>query len=241
MDHAFSNVVTSALHRFHEFATRAQWAAAIASELARDLGQDLAAGKNAAMVVPGGNTPAPILAELARAKIAWSRVHLCLTDERWVPPDHPDSNERSIRANLIEKGAGAKLHSLWARTPRPSDGLAAIEREIARMPRPFSAILIGMGEDGHFASLFPGTAETPPALNPRNPNSCVAIDAPQNGHPRMSLTLAALIDTRRTRLAIAGAAKRSMVEAAINGAAGAVPISALLGQDRTPVDVFWAP
>ena len=229
------------IHAFREISSRAEWARAIARAIAGDIHRGLAADKNVAIVVPGGNTPAPIFAELAKSGVDWSRVCVVASDERWVAPDHPDSNQGSIERNLIGKGAGARIQSLWRNAARPSDALEKIEHALATMPRPFSAVLIGMGEDGHFASLFPGALETPVALAPTNTKSCIAIDRPQNGHPRMSLTLSALIDTARTRLAVTGKAKRDVLNRAAKGINPAFPISAMLAQDKTPVEVFWAP
>jgi 6-phosphogluconolactonase len=109
------------------------------------------------------------------------------------------------------------------------------------MPRPFAAVVSGVGEDGHFASLFPGVAATPGGLDLSRPQSCIAIDAPQAGHPRLSLTLRAMLDCPRVRVIVTGAAKREVLEKATAMKDASLPVSLLLAQEQTPVDVYWAP
>ena len=98
-----------------------------------------------------------------------------------------------------------------------------------------------MGEDGHFASLFPGVTETGTALDPECNRLCVGIDSPQNGHPRMSLTLRALTDATHVYVAITGAEKRAILIAANEAKDTSIPISAMLAQSMTPLEIFWTP
>lgn len=205
-------------------------AAALARDLAQALRDGIAARGMASAALPGGRTPGLVLPHLVGPDrpwpdLPWTAVHLTLTDERRVPVDHPDSNEGMLRRFLTGPAAQVQLHGLSAEA-------AACGARIDRL-RPFDAVFLGFGEDGHIASLFPGS----PALDAAG--TCVAAPAAGIGHARLSLTLPALLDARRLLLLVVGAAKRRIYTAARAGAG--LPLSRILDQDRVPVTVYLAP
>jgi len=182
--------------------------------------------------------------ELLRAEsLDWSRVCIALADERWVDPTDPDSNEKLVRDVLLKgPAAAARFIGLKNGAPTPDLGAVSAWETFARVPRPFDAVVLGMGDDGHTASLFPRSPNLPSAINPSAVAGCVGMWSPVAPHPRLSLNLSALLDSRRIVLLITGAQKWNTFSAAsAEGPVQDMPIRAVLRQHRTPVEVMWAP
>lgn len=217
----------------------ANLAAAIAAQLAEALNQRALAS----LVVSGGHTPYPMYQQLAQHRLDWSRVLVTLADERWVATDNADSNERHVRASLLRhEAAKATFIGLKNDARRAVDGTSAAWAALAAMPRPFDAVVLGMGEDGHVASLFPDVPELAAGLDAQARPACIAVRPPAAGHARISLNLAALLQSRRIFVQIIGALKRRVYEKAHGaGADKDMPIRAILRQDRVPVAVYWCP
>nr|WP_298687576.1 6-phosphogluconolactonase [uncultured Dongia sp.] len=223
-----------------QYDSRAALAAAVAVRVADDLTAAIAQHGAASLIVPGGSTPVAVFGVLAMRALAWDKVTVIPCDERWVAQDHVDSNAGLIQRHLLQdKAKAAKLLNLYRPTPTPADAQDEVAAALAAIPRPFSSVFLGMGEDGHFASLFPGRAETAPALDLNTDDSVMVLREPAKGHPRIGLTLAALIDAPRVLLAVTGAEKRVVLQRAIaNINDNDLPIAALLRQTRTPVDIL---
>jgi 6-phosphogluconolactonase len=195
----------------------------------------------ASLVVSGGSTPGPCFAQLSTESLDWPRVTVVPSDERWVPPRNPASNELLIRRQLIRNKAGrAQLLPFFRAGIEAVQAPKMIERDLQAVPQPFSATLLGMGEDGHFASLFPDFSGLPGALDPGGEARCVMVQTGASPHPRISLTLSALLDSRAIILLIFGQAKRRVIEAAYQ-ADSAYPVEALLRHAGCPLHVLWAP
>jgi len=228
--------------RMIELADDASLAAAASRRVAGDLADAIAARGRASLVVSGGRTPASFLAALSRADLDWSRVLVTLADERWVDTTDADSNEALVRRQLLrDRAAFARFVGLKNDAPTPAEGVAACEAALAAVPQPFDVVALGMGDDGHTASLFPQAPQLRDALDPHAARRCIAIDPPAAPHARMSLTLAALLSSRRICVLIAGDRKRDVLRAAMMpGPAEALPIRAVLRQTRVPVEVYWS-
>jgi 6-phosphogluconolactonase len=219
--------------------------------LARDLAAQTAAALSAAvsargmasLVVSGGRTPIRFFEMLRAQTLDWSRVCVALADERWVATADTQSNERLVRDVLLkEHASSARFLGLKNGAPTPDLGAVSAWETFARVPRPFDAVILGMGDDGHTASLFPGSPNLPNALNLSAAAACIGMRSPVPPHPRMSLNLTALLDSRRVVLLICGDAKwRTYAAACAAGAAEEMPVRAVLRQSRTPVDVMWSP
>ncbi|MBK8158875.1 MAG: 6-phosphogluconolactonase [Rhodospirillaceae bacterium] len=220
--------------------SRAALAAAVAARIADDLAAAIEKNGAAGLIVPGGTTPVAVFDALARMPLAWDKVTVLPCDERWVPRFHADSNEGLIHHHLQQGEAKAvNLLGLYRPLPTPGDAIAEIAASLRTIPRPFASVFLGMGEDGHFASLFPGHAETAPALDLNTDAAVMVLAEPAKGHPRIGLTLATLLDTPRILLAVTGAEKRIVLQRAIaNINDDSLPIAALLRQTRTPVDIL---
>ena len=197
----------------------------------------------ATLVVAGGSTPAPMFRRLAQADLDWSKVTIAQVDERFVSPDSPLSNARMIRETLlVGPAAAARFAPLWSEAADLDAAADAADAVMAALPRPWDAVILGMGEDGHFASLFPGSPQLAAGLSPDTERLCLAVapHAPAPKEPRLSLTLNALLDTRHILLMIRGEKKRVVIEAAHAGNA-ALPIHAVLAQTQAAVSTLWSP
>lgn len=223
-----------------DFADRATLTEAVARELAVLIERAIARRGRACVLVPGGSTPGPILTRLAGLPLPWPRVTLGLGDERWVPAEHADSNEGMLRAALAGRpGAAAQVIGLYRAGQTPEQAAAA--GLPPGLSPPYDIVMLGMGADGHFASLFPQAPDLPVALAGDGP-PLLAVLPPAAPSPRLSLTLAALLDTRTLLLVATGADKRAVLQqAALPGPHYTPPLRALLRQRRTPLAVRWAP
>jgi 6-phosphogluconolactonase len=207
-------------------------AAAAAAGVASRLTEGLRSRLRASLVATGGRSPGPVYDLLKAAPIDWARVVVTLSDERCVDESAPESNARLVRERLMaEAAAKAHLLPLW---PKPD---AAALEALA----PFDAVMLGMGEDGHVASLIPGDPGLAAGLDPGGPAFLADVPAGLGSPPlpRVTLTLRALLSSRAIFLLTAGGAKREVLERAQAGED--LPVRALLAQATVPVRVLWAP
>jgi len=227
--------------REHQFADLDALAAALAAAVAAQLRAALAKRPAASLVVAGGTTPAPFLARLSKAALAWDRVLVTLTDERWVGAGDPASNGAMLQRTLLQSAAApAQFIPLYTGAATPEAAIADASTRLADLPRPFDAVVLGMGEDGHTASLFPGADNLAAALTPKNGQAVMAIRAPGAPQPRLTLTLPALLDARNLYVLFAGPAKRRVYELACgDGPVEEMPIRGVLRGASVPVDAYY--
>ena len=151
----------------------------------------LRSNERASLAVPGGATPGPMLDALCAADIDWSRVHVLLTDERWVPEDAPRSNTRLVRERLlVGRAAAATLVPMHIEGMEAEAAIPALI-EAVQPHLPLSVLLLGMGADGQTASLIPGADRLDEAMAPDAP-PVMALTAPGAPEPRVTLTLPVL-------------------------------------------------
>jgi 6-phosphogluconolactonase len=215
----------------------------LAARITATLGAAIAARGLASLVVSGGRSPVRLFEILRSQPLDWSRVCIALADERWVAAEDTASNEHLVRSTLLkDRAASARFHGLKNGAPTPDLGAVSAWETFARVPRPFDAVILGMGDDGHTASLFPGSPNLPNALNPAAAAGCVGMWSPAPPKARLSLNLTALLDSRRITLLITGESKWRTLRAAHDpGPEQEMPIRAVLRQSRTPVEVMWSP
>jgi 6-phosphogluconolactonase len=215
----------------------------LATQIAANLAAAIGARGLASLVVSGGRSPVRLFEILRTRAIDWDRVCIALADERWVDPQDAGSNERLVRDTLLkEQAAAARFLGLKNGAPSPDLGAVSAWETFARVPRPFDTMVLGMGDDGHTASLFPGSPNLPSALNPAAAAGCVGMWSPVPPHARLSLNLSALLDSRRIVVLITGDSKwRTYAAACAPGPVPDMPIRAVLRQSRAPVDVMWSP
>lgn len=225
------------------FAARAGLEQQLCERISTLLSRGIAERGSSALVVSGGRTPAALFQCLSEQPLDWSKVTVTLADERWVDNQHEDSNERSVREHLLQnRAAAAQFLPLYNGEQSPVAGQAALESRLAALPRRIDAVILGMGEDGHTASFFPGAQELGQALAPEPYRACAAVTPPEAPWPRMTLTLPRLLASAQIFVHLCGDAKLPVLEQALApGEVEAMPVRAVLRQSTTPVAVYWAP
>ncbi|MEO8366179.1 MAG: 6-phosphogluconolactonase [Pseudoxanthomonas sp.] len=229
--------------QLQSFPDPAALAASLAETIANDLRTALAARGHASLALSGGNTPKRFLQALSQESLSWRNVVVTLVDERWVPESNERSNARLLRENLLcGAAAGARFLPLYRDTPGPEQALAEIERDLARLPLPFDALVLGMGNDGHTASFFPGGDRLAEALDPATTARVLPMRAPDAGEPRITLTLRTILAARHLYLHIEGAAKLRVLEDAVTatGAGAGYPMRSVLRHAALPMQVFYS-
>lgn len=217
---------------------REQLSRQLAEAVAEALRADLARQENALLVVSGGSTPVPFFAALAACELPWERVQVTLADERWVAEDAEDSNARLVRAHLLQgPAAAATFVPLTTTDATPEQGAEAVAERVAGLAWPASVVILGMGGDGHTASLFPDSQELSLALSTEAP--AVAVRTPSQPQPRITLSADRLHQARRHVLHITGGDKRAVLARALSGDdVRELPIRAFLA---CPLATYWAP
>lgn len=230
-----------ARHRWIEFEGKAQLAQALAERVAGALAGAVEDHGHASLAVSGGSTPKLFLETLGDEPAPWAQVAATLVDERFVPPDDERSNHRLVAHALLQgqEGAAARFLPLWSDTGSVDEAAAAADRRLADLPRPLDVCVLGMGNDGHTASFFPGGDTLAEALTAEGPT--LAIRAPGAGEPRITFTLPRLLETDGLYLHIEGEEKARVLDAALgDGAVEDMPIRAVL-RSGAPISVYWCP
>ncbi len=223
------------------FASRELASQAAAARISSAIRDSLVDSAETAIIASGGSSPEKCYESLADTALPWNRVHILISDDRCVPVEHEASNEGMIRRLLLTKHADtANLVPIYKQGLTPSDQCRILGEQLDSLPSPFSISLLGMGVDGHFASLFPDFAGLENGLDERGEDQCLMVETAASSFPRISLTMATLIQSRETLLLFFGDDKREIYESAKRPDSN-FPISRLLQQEQTPMRAFWAP
>lgn len=223
----------------HYFETRLEASTAAANRMAELVAKRLDNNGDASIIVSGGSSPQQCMAALANAPLEWPRVQVLLSDERWVPADHEDSNEKLVRETLlVGPAAAAQFLPVYAAGVSPEERCDELQDPLPVLP--FSCSLIGIGTDGHFASLFPDAEQLKLGLDVESSRLYVPITTASSPHPRISMTLAAISRSDEIALLFFGDEKLDVYKQA-KASTNGYPLSRLLRQKRAPVRLFWAP
>jgi len=230
---------------FHHAESAQALALDLAGFVAQQLRESLARRGQALLVVSGGSTPLPFFKALSGMALDWSRVCVTLADERWLPPDHADSNERLVREGLLQGlAAQAPFLPLFNGAASPEAAQATVSQALDGLPWPADVVVLGMGGDGHTASLFPRAPELADALADGEGPRCLPVAVPALPNvpvPRLSLTRRALLDTRHLVIHVTGASKLALIKQAMqDGPVEPWPIRLALLQSLVPCEVFHA-
>ena len=204
----------------------------VADTLASELTAALLTHEHVTFSVPGGTTPGPVFDTLSAVHLDWHRVSIVLNDERWVAETSERSNTRLLRERLlVNQAAEANLLPLYAEGGAPEDVLESLGSRIT--PRlPINILLLGMGTDGHIASLFPGADRLEEGLQPDAP-ILLPMRADAAPEPRITLTAPVLTGALQIHVLITGARKREVIEAAQDKAPADAPVRLVL--DRATI------
>ena len=225
----------------HDFASANALADALAEAVANDLCEGIADKGMAVLAVSGGSTPKRFFKALSAQALDWSNVFVTLVDERWVEPSSDRSNAKLVHDFLLTgDAANARFVPLWSGGTEPTDeAIEATNDNLGKLPLPFDAVILGMGNDGHTASFFPGGDTLDAALTSKGP--ALPLKAPGAGEPRVTLTLPVLLNTRSLYLHIEGPEKAAALEQAMSdGPIETMPVRAVLRQKSTPVHIYFA-
>lgn len=209
----------------------------LTAEIGARMEQRLAKSGSFTLAVSGGRSPIPLFERLADLNLDWSRVRIRLVDERYVPPEDADSNENLVRRHLLTGPARrADFHGLYL---AGADIEAAVSVANADFQTP-DIVLLGMGEDGHTASLFPGARQFEAAVHP-DAVSYLHVTPPRAPHERISMSLAALRICRQRILYISGTSKFQVLREAERSVTPRLPISFLAAEPGVSLNVHWHP
>lgn len=213
--------------RLVEYPDREMMMIDLANRLAGELNSAVMRHDFASFAVPGGTTPGPCFDALCAADLDWDRVHVLLTDERWVPETSERSNARLVRERLlVGRAAEARFLPYWREAERPEDVADEISEEVEEK-LPITVLLLGMGTDMHTASLFPGDAHLAEALAGNAPP--VMAMGREGEERRITLTAPVLNGAMSKHLLITGPEKREALERA-----------ARLRPEEAPIRAFWS-
>ena len=217
--------------------------AALAEHIANALRSAIAARGQASLAVSGGKSPIPLFEALREQDLDWSKVSVVLVDERVVPRDHADSNTALVARHLLQGRASAARFLLFFRELAPTFNAEVLdalvrdaEERITSLPWPLDVAVLGMGEDAHTASLFPGAPGYARAIATDQRLAWVVPDTAP--HARISFTLSALLAARELVLSITGESKLAVYRRAAQKADEALPISLVINQTQTPLSVW---
>ena len=227
--------------KFIEYKDHEQQANYLATTVAKQLGDALTTNNKAALAVPGGTTPAPFLNALSRQALDWQQVSITLGDERQVPAENERSNAKLLQDNFLHAVPDVRFQPLYTET----EDLASISAALQTHCLPLDVCVVGMGTDGHFASLFPAAKNLVQGLDPTNTDVLIEVTADNIPEPRLSLTLAAILQSGHIHLLITGSEKKKVLEQAQRNeskpdAEIELPVQALLRHGSARLTVHYA-
>ena len=228
--------------QFTQTQSPAQSAQALAQAVAQNLRDTLATQPRATLAVSGGKSPIAFFQALSQQDLDWARVNITLVDERIVPTHHADSNTALVRQHLLQHHAAA-AQWLPMIDDAASEGslkkpAAAVEFALRHYVQP-DVLVLGMGSDGHTASIFPQAPQFTDAVRADYPQPLLHTTPITAPYERISMTLAAIEATPYVYLAIAGADKRRVYEAAAQAQTAQYPISYVLHSQKVNAHVFY--
>ena len=231
--------------KLRKFGTAEEMFPALADEIVARLKQGVAERGAASLVCSGGTTPGALYDILSQRDAPWDKVTVTLSDERWVAPTEYGSNEKLVRSRLlVRKAAAARIVPMKTDDASPDDAEVKVGGAVAAVPRPFDVTLLGMGDDGHTASLYPRSQGLQKSLDVSDPALVrgVHTDHAVKTGERMTLTLRALLDSKWIVILLKGEDKLKTYNAAATGNdVQEMPVRALLNQNSVSVQTFWAP
>jgi len=211
---------------FQEYSDREMLIIEVAQKIVGDLKTALLTQENVSFVVPGGTTPGPIFDILCAADIEWNRVHVMLSDERWVPDDNDRSNAKLLRDRLlVNRAAAAKFTPFYVPDVNVADACKDVSEKL-KSEWPISVLVLGMGADMHTASLFPQANGLDAALS-ADADALLPIQA-EGQEQRVTLSAPVLNSAISKHIVIFGDDKRAALDVAKGSLPEVAPVAAVL-------------
>ncbi len=229
---------------YNTFTSREALDEKLAKDVANKLLAAIEARGKASLVVSGGSTPLNFFKVLSVMELPWEHVTVTLADERWVEPTHADSNEKLVRTHLlVNHAAAATFLPMKNAELNAEQGTATLAAALNKLGR-FDVVILGMGGDGHTASLFPKASVLRQAIDMNSGLDCMAVDPVTAPHQRMTMTLPRLLNAEQIIIHITGDEKKTVLENANRcndiDQQCQLPVSLVLQQQQTPVSIYWA-
>jgi 6-phosphogluconolactonase len=216
-----------------------QLAQALADRVADALQCAITNQGRASLVVSGGRSPIAFLEALSTRVLPWAKVQVSLADERWVEPTDPDSNEGLLRRHFLQNAAAdAQLVGLYQAAQTLEQAAELASEKLAEFAQPIDVLVLGMGNDGHTASLFPNSPLLERGLDENGTDLCLPMQAPVSPEQRLTMTYQLLASARVQCLAIQGVAKLETLRQAMQLEPVQMPIRAFL---HSPLEIYWCP
>ncbi|WP_369608755.1 6-phosphogluconolactonase [Snodgrassella alvi] len=231
------------MYQLHLFDTPTAMNTALATAITANLQNAINLRSKASLAVSGGPTPVELFQILSQAQIEWNQVYITLVDERWVDKHHEDSNERLIHTHLLQnKAKEAHFISLKTIAENPYDGVNEIQTRLQQsLPLPIDALVLGMGDDGHTASLFPHAENLYKGIDMQSDRLVIDMKPLTAPHDRISLTLPVILNSRHLYLQLNGKKQQQVLEQALAGKnINDMPIRAVLHQQKLPLQIYLA-
>jgi len=226
----------------NNFDSREQLDLTLADKVSEILQQAISDKGKASIAVSGGSTPKGFFKELSNKDIQWNKVTITLADERWVDIHSADSNTRLVHENLLQnKASEASFFHLKQGEELCDETLADLNVSANNTLLPLDVLILGMGEDGHTASIFPCSAQIKQALDINNESALMKVEPITAPHQRITFSFASLSQSKNTFLHLCGDSKKTVLESAVADTdIFKMPIRAFLHNDIIDTQVYWA-
>jgi 6-phosphogluconolactonase len=211
----------------------------LAISVSKQLNACLIKKNKACLAVSGGTTPIAFFQHLSQQELAWEKVTVILVDERWLPVDHRDSNEKLVRDHLIKNNAQkAYLLGLKNSAELPSEGIMDCETQLRTQIDHIDVVVLGMGLDGHTASWFADSTQLTALLDSDTAAWCLPVEDDFLSQPRMSLTWRFMKRAEKIYLHFTGEEKNKVFLQACEEINESLPVSHVLHQDGINISVY---
>ena len=224
----------------HFFLEQKELIDTLSSKIIDNLQEAIQNKGRASLLVSGGSTPKPLFEKLSSFDIPWDKVKIALCDERWIDKNHKDSNEKLVRDSLLVNFAKkAKFISMYQEYINIEDAQDVCSNIYEKELFPFDVLILGMGNDGHTASLFPNNIKLKEALETTK-GFCICMKPDTAPYERMSLTKTAILSATNIYLHFEGVEKQDVYKKVLEGASSNdMPVSAILNQDKKKIEVYY--
>ncbi|MFT4754670.1 MAG: 6-phosphogluconolactonase [Salibacteraceae bacterium] len=221
---------------------RAELETKLTLEIISTLNQDIKERGKASLLVSGGSTPINLFKKLSNTEIDWSKVIVSLVDERFVPDNHPDQNGELVKKILLQnKAEKAKFIPLIMNASNSTENIKQVRAAFKKVEFPISVVILGMGTDGHTASLFPNSPQLDIGIDLTNKDRLIITHPVTAPHERITFTREALLNTKRLILHCYGEEKKQILkDAERKQDYRAYPIVSFMHQPSKILEVFWA-